>query len=180
MLGALIEHPNFLAIAIITFALLNYGLGRLALRAESRQRFFERTGSDQATASRSPAVQIALPFVTAVPVAALMVILDRLTREGLGGGYLVMQLATLILNLEALLRARVLLAPGIAEGRVVLSAEYQYRSSAASMAAFAVLAGIVAILFWSLAFAAGGAFLLATATGWYRRARQASRKVGAV
>jgi hypothetical protein len=106
--------------------------------------------------------------------------LEPLIRELLGGGYLVMQLATLILNLDGLLRARVLSVPGVAEGRVVLSVEYQYRSSTARMLAFAVFAEIVAILFESLAFAAGGALLLATAAGWYRRASQASRKVGTV
>jgi hypothetical protein len=89
-----------------------------------------------------------------------------------------MQLATLILNLDGVLRARVLLVPGVAEGRVVLGAQYLYRSSAARTAAFAVFAGIVAALFESLAFAAGGVFLLAAATEWYRRANQASRNVG--
>lgn len=176
MLSALIEHPAMLAMAIIALALLNYGLGSAARRVESRQRVFERAGSAQATSSRLP--EAALPFVTAVPIAALVFLLDRLPREILGGGYLVMQLSTLILNLDGVLRARVLLVPGVAEGRVVLGAQYLYRSSAARTAAFAVFAGIVAALFQSLAFAAGGVFLLAAATGWYRRASQASRNVG--
>ena len=79
---------------------------------------------------------------------------------------------TLVLNLDALLRARVLSVPEVAEGRVVLSREYEHRASAARLIAFALFVEIVALLV--LAFAAGGAFPAATAIGWYRRARQAS------
>lgn len=101
-----------------------------------------------------------------------MFFLDRLGRESLGGGYLVMQLATLIGSLEGLMRLRGLLLPGAAEGRVVFSASYRYRSAEAQTVAFAVFAEIVAVLFRSLAFAAGGAFLFATGVGWYRRANR--------
>ncbi len=41
------------------------------------------------------------------------------------------------------------------------------------MAAFC---GLVALLFWSLAFAAASVYLLATAVGWYRRAHQSAQK----
>lgn len=178
MLGALIQHPTSLAVAIIVMALLNFGLGTLALRADSRQRIFERAASIQAVASRSPA-QFALPFIIAVAMAALTLLLDAYSREAIGGGYLVMQLATLILNLDAWLRARVALIEGIADGRVVLSAQYQHRNLAAKIVAVAVFTELVAVAFGSLAFATGGAFLFATAAGWYRRAIQASRQVAA-
>lgn len=180
MLLPLIQHPLILAAAIILLAILNSGLAALVLRAESRQRFFERTALPQGPASQSPAAQLALPFVTAVPVAALSVFLDPLTREILGGGYLVMQLAVLILNLGALLQVWVLSSPGVAEGRVVLSPQYQYRSSAARAVALAVFAEIVAAAFESVAFAAGGVLLLASAVGLYRRAIQASRRAATI
>lgn len=178
MLGALIQHPAILAVAIIVMALLNFGLATLALRADSRQRIFERAGSIQAVASRSP-VQFALPFIIAVVMAALTLFLDAHSREAIGGGYLVMQLATLILNLDAWLRARVALVEGIADGRVVLSAQYQHRNLAAKIVAVAVFTELIAVAFVSLAFATGGAFLFATAAGWYRRAIQSSRQVAA-
>ena len=52
-------------------------------------------------------------------MAALTLLLDAYSREAIAGGYLVMQLATLILNLDAWLKARVALIEGIADGRVV-------------------------------------------------------------
>ena len=76
------------------------------------------------------------------------------------------------------MRSRALLLAGAAKGRVVLSTQYRYRSAAAHAVAFAVLAEIVALLFKSLAFAVGGAFLLATGVGWYRRARQSRQETG--
>jgi hypothetical protein len=47
MLSALIDHPAILALAIIALGVLNYGLGSVTLRTESRQRFVERVGSSQ-------------------------------------------------------------------------------------------------------------------------------------
>jgi len=42
------------------------------------------------------------------------------------------------------------------------------------MAGASIVAGIVAVLFDSRPFLMGAVFLLATAVGWYRRARQAA------
>jgi hypothetical protein len=179
MLIVLVQSPAMLATTIIALGLLNYWMGLAALRAESRQGIFERTVAPT-RGSRSAKAQMALPFVTAAPVAAVVLLLDHLSREALGGGYLVMQLAALIGNLEGLLRSHGLLLPGAAEGRVVLSAQYRYLSAAAQTVAFAVFAEIVAFLFKSLAFATGGALLLAASVGWYRRARQASESSGAI
>lgn len=176
MFSGLIEHPSMLAVAIITVGLANSGLGLAVWRAESRQRFFERAGSTRASSSRSPAAQFLPPLVTGALIAAFVFFLDPKTREALGGGWLVVQSTTLVLNLDALLRARVLLVPGVADGRVVLSREYDHRGSAARLIAFALFVEIIALLFESLAFAAGGAFLAATAVGWYRRARQAAKE----
>ena len=62
----------------------------------------------------------------------------------------------------------------------LFSAQYWYLSVAAQTVAFAVFAEIVAFLFKSLAFATGGALLLAASVGWYRRARQASESSRAI
>jgi hypothetical protein len=175
MFNGLIEHPLLLAVAIIALGLANSGLGLAVLHAESRQRFFERAGASRASSPRSPGTQFLRPLVTGALIATLVVFLDPTTREALGGGWLVVQLTTLVLNLDALLRARVLSAPGVAEGRVVLSRGYEHRASAARLIASALFVEVVALLFESLAFAAGGGFLAATAIGWYRRARQASK-----
>jgi hypothetical protein len=175
MLSGLIEHPSMLAVAIITVGLANYGLALAGLHAESRQRFFERAGASPAGSPQSPGTQFLRPLVTTALIATLVVLVDPKTREALGGGWLVVQLTTLVLNLDALLRARVLSVPGVAEGRIVLSRGYEHRASAARLIAFALFVEIVALLFDSLAFAAGGAFVAATAIGWYRRARQASK-----
>jgi hypothetical protein len=156
MVNVLVQSPAILASAIVTLAMLNYWLGVAILRAESRQKFFGQADLASTSGSSSAAAQMALPFATALPVAVLAFLLDPLSREALGGGYLVMQLAALIGSLEGLMRFRALLLPGAAEGRVVLSTQYRYRSIAARGVAFAILAGIVAFLFKSLAFGFGG------------------------
>jgi hypothetical protein len=174
----LVQSPSLLATSIIALAVLNYWVGVALMRTDSRQTFFERTVVASTKRPRSIKAQMALPFVTAAPVAALVLVLDPLSREALGGGYLVMQLVALIGILERLMQTHALLRPGAAEGRVVLSAEYMYRSTAVRSVAFAVFAEIVACLFSSLAFAFGGTLLLASGVGWYRRARQASASSG--
>ena len=172
MLNVLLQSPAMLAAVIMVLAFLNYWVGVAVLRAESSQTFFGRAEEATTSELRSTKTRPALPFVTAVPVAIILFFVDDLSRDAFGGGYLVMQLAALIGGLESLMRSKALLMAGAAEGRVVLSAQYRYRSAVAHAVAFAVLAEIVALLFKSLAFAVGGVFLLATAVGWYRRARQ--------
>jgi hypothetical protein len=74
------------------------------------------------------------------------------------------------------LSVRTLLNPAAAEGRIHYSAMYRYRSTGAQTLGFALFSGAVGILLGNLAFFAGSLFLLATAIGYYRRARQASRR----
>ena len=109
-------------------------------------------------------------------VAWLSFFVDGTTRQVVAGGYLVMQVAALAMNIDSAMRVRALLRPGLAEGRLVVSREYEYRSMAARSVGMAAFCGAVALLFWSLAFAAGCVFLFSAAIGWYRRAHQAARK----
>jgi len=95
MLIELIEHSTALAVTIIAVALLNYGAGRLTLRMESRQHIFVHAALKQPVAGLSKRVQLALPFIAAVPIAGLTLLADANSREALSGGYLVMQVATL-------------------------------------------------------------------------------------
>lgn len=177
MLAILINQPSLLTTLILLLALLNYGLALWVLRVERRQALFQRLEAadiPRSAGTRSPLKQMALPFVTAVPIAILALYLDDLERQVVCGGYLVMQLATLILNLDGLLRIRLLSRPGIAEGCVRFTGEYQHRNIASRLLAFAGFTGMVAVLFTSVPFAAGSVFLLATVVGAYRRARQVS------
>jgi hypothetical protein len=175
MLIELIEHSTALAVTIIAVALLNYGAGRLTLRMESRQHIFVHAALKQPVAGLTKQAQLALPFIAAVPIAALTLLADANSREALSGGYLVMQVATLVISLDSLLRLQVATVPGIADGRVILSAQFQYRSVAARISAAAIFCEIVAACFGNFTFATGGIFLFATAVGYYRRAIRASK-----
>ena len=177
MLSALLEHPTVLAVTIIAIALLNYGLAILALRIESNQRTFLRAALNQPMAALPQAVHQALPFTAAVPIAAVTLFLDASPREALSGGFLVMQVVSLFLNMDSLLRLQVATINGIASGEIILSAEYQHRTIAARIMVLAVFCEVIAASFGNLAFATGGAFLFATAVGYYRRAALASRQV---
>jgi hypothetical protein len=109
-------------------------------------------------------------------VSLLALVADRLIRETLVGGLLVMLIATLASNVADLLAYRALSKPGAAEGHLRYSPEYRYRSAAARLIGISLLTVFVALLFNSLPFFVGSILLLATAGGWYRRARQAARQ----
>ena len=175
----LFNSPAVMAIGIVVVVFVNYSLAAIALRDESRQNALQRSGADSdpsAGVRRRPAALVQ-SFGMATVVIVLNFFVDAVTREVLAGGYLVMQVAVLAMNLDGALRMRALLRPGAAEGQIRFSKESQHRSSAARLIGMAVFCGVVALLFWNVAFAAGCAFLFATAVGWYRRARQSSPKV---
>jgi len=180
MFSALVNSPAALAAVIAILSLLNYAVGAFALRDQSRQTFVERDSylpPGPIGKVRANRAQLALPFFLAIVVIAVTLSADPLTRQIFGGGYLVVLMAGLTLNLTAWLTTRALIDPTAAEGRIRYSAIYRYRSSAAQTLGLALFSGAVGILFGDLAFLAGSLFLLATAVGYFRRERQASRRM---
>ena len=178
MLAVLLDSPAVLAAAIAVLSILNGAVGALALRDHSRQEFVEcdpYLPPGPAGKVRSRWAQLTLPFVIATVVIGVTLSADRLTREIIGGGYLVALLAGCALNITGWLTVRALVNPAAAEGRIRNTPMYRYRTSSAQTLVMALFSGAVGILFGSLAFVAGSLFLLATAGGYFRRARQASR-----
>jgi drug/metabolite transporter (DMT)-like permease len=181
MLDALIDSPPLLAAAIAIAAVLNYVIGLAVVRGHSRQEFIERddwTPPGIAGKARSNATQLALPFAGIAVVILLLFVMDRFARELIGGGVLVMQLATLGSNVADLLTVQGLQRPDAAEGHLRYSAAHRFRAGAARLIGVSITSGVVAILFGSKPFLIGAVLLLATAAGWHRRARQASRVKG--
>ena len=173
------NSPAVLAAMIAILSLLNYAVSALALRDQSRQNFVQHDDylpPGPVGKVRSHRAQLALPFFLAIVVIIVTLSTDRLIRETFGGGYLVVLVASFAMNLASFLSVRALLNPAAAEGRIHYSAMYRYRSTAAQTLGFALFSGTVGILFGNLAFFAGALFLLATALGYYRRARQVSRR----
>lgn len=179
MLTTLLNSPAILAAMIATLSLLNYAVGALALRDHSRQTFVERDRYvPPGPIGKVPSnrAQLTLPFLLAVLAIAVTLSADRLTREIVGGGYLVALMAGCALNITGWLTVRALINPTAAEGRIRYSATYRYRSSAAQTFGMALFSGAVGILLGNLAFGMGSLFLWATAVGYFRRGRQASRR----
>jgi len=145
LVTTLLSSPVFVALAIGVAALLNYALAAVALRDESRQHLLERA---RAT-SPGPMVALVRRFGMPAVVAWLSFFVDGTTRQVVAGGYLVMQVAALAMNIDSAMRVRALLRPGLAEGRLVVSREYEYRSMAARSVGMAAFCGAVALLFWS-------------------------------
>ncbi|HXD19271.1 MAG TPA: hypothetical protein VN654_19795 [Vicinamibacterales bacterium] len=175
MLDDLIDSPALLAGAIAVVSLLNYGVNLWILRAHRRQPFVEywRPPADPGKA-RSDAAQLAVSLSLSAVAIVLTLLLARFGRELVGGGVFVMQVITLGSNVSDLLAVRSLGRSDAAEGHLRYSTGYRYRAGAARMAGASIVAGIVAVLFDSRPFLMGAVFLLATAVGWYRRARQAA------
>ena len=178
MLDLLLDSPAALAAAIAIVSLLNYAIGASALRYYSRQNFIESAAylpGSLGMARPGPA-RLTWPFFLAAMAISLTLSADRTTREIFGGGYLVMLVAGLAMNIMNLLTVRALIKPTAAEGRVHFSAAYHYRSAGAQSLGFAFFSGTAWILFGSLAFMAGSFFLLVSAIAYYRRARKATHK----
>ena len=175
MLDLLLDSPAASAAAIAIVALLNYAIGALALRDYSRQNFIESAAHLPGSVgmARPERARLTWLFFLAAMAISLTLSADRTTREIFGGGYLVMLVAGLALNITSFLTVRALGKPAAAEGRVHFSAAYHYRNAGAQALGFALFSGTVWILFGSLAFMAGSFFLLVSAIGYYRRARQA-------
>jgi hypothetical protein len=179
MLEQILQSRSWMASWLAGMALLNYSVGLLVLAAYAQQPFLERDGwrpPGLAGRARSDAAQLALPLVVVCLVAVLALFTDRLVRETLVGGLLVMQMATLASNVADLLAFRALAAPAAAEGHLRYSPVYRYRSAGGRMIGMCVLTTLVGLLFASAPFLVGSALLLATAVGWYRRAWQAARR----
>src|SRR5262245_27475253 len=169
MLDHLLDHPAALTATIVGVSALNYAVWALSLREWSRKPHVDMGASPIPPSSRR--VELAQHLGMPVAVALLTVSGGRLFTQ-LSGGYLILQLATLVLNIDAWLHWRILTIAGIVEGRLVPTAEYQYRTLSARVVPLAIFSGAVAAFFGSAAFAFGGLLLCATAIGWYRRARQ--------
>ena len=179
MLDALIDSPPLLAGAIAIAAVLNYVIGLAVVRAHSHQNFIARdhwTPPGIVGKARSSATQLALPFAGVAVVVLLEFVMDRFARELIGGGVLVMQLATLGSNVADLLTMQGLKRPDAAEGHLRYSAAQRFRAGAARSIGVSITSAVVAILFGSKPFLIGAVLLLATAAGWHRRARQASQE----
>ena len=171
----LIDSPPLLAGAIAVGAVLNYAIALSLVREYSRQHFVERDNSRPPglpRRARSDAAQFALSFVIAAVGIVFTLLMDRLGRELVGGGVFVMEVATLGSNVTVFLTVRSLRRSDAAEGRLRYSAGYRYRAGAAQMIGASIVTSVVAVLFDSRPFLMGAVFLLATAGGWYRRARQ--------
>jgi len=176
--GELLASRTWLASWIAGLALLNYSVSLLLLGEYSKQTILERDAwrpHGLVGRLRSDAAQLAVPTAATGVVALLALVADYWMRETLIGGVLVMQMATLASNVTDLLTYRALSAPNAAEGHVRYSPQYRFRSAAARLVGMALLTALVGALFGSMPFLVGSIFLLATAGGWYRRARQAAR-----
>jgi len=174
----LLASRAWLASWVAGFALLNYSVGLLVRAEYSTQTSIERDGWRPAGPLgrvQSDAAQLALPTAATGLVALLALVADHWMRETIIGGVLVMQMATLASNVADLLTYRALSAPNAVEGHIRYSAQYRFRSAAARLIGMSLMTALVGDLFGSMPFLVGSMLLLATAGGWYRRARQAAR-----
>jgi len=174
MLEDLLSSPAKLAFAIASLSVINFFVSRLALAEQSRQgvdvHIDAPKSGDRGASSRGQSVK---PFVMPAMISVFMFVADRLTRELLGGGWLVLQIANLGLATTDVFTFRALQRPHAADGRVRYSVAYHYQVAAARSLGMAIVAAIVGLLFGSWAFMTGAALIFATGVGWYRRAAQA-------
>jgi hypothetical protein len=176
LLPQLLDSPVALAIAIVAVALLNHLIATATLGAIARQTVVELrdsvpTAPTALAGTLSPRI-VMRSLGLAVVVVVLTFMPSRLMRETISGGYLVLQLTTVVINLDSLLRMRALGMPGAAEGHVHFSTGYRFRAIAGQAFALGVLDAAIAWLFNSVTFLVGCLFVFATALGCYRRARQ--------
>lgn len=179
MLPQLLDSPAALAIAIVVVALLNHLIATAMLGAIARQTVIEvhdsiPTPPSAVAGTLSPRIGMRSLGLAAV-VVALTFAPSHLMRETISGGYLVLQLTTVVINLDSLFRMRALGMPGAAEGHVHFSSGYRFRASAGQLFALGLLDAAIAWLFNSVTFLVGCLFVFATALGWYRRARQTAK-----
>jgi hypothetical protein len=177
MLSVLLDSPVTLAAVIALLSLLNYAVGASARRVYLRQKFVEWDAYLPQGPIGKVRSDLALPFLPTIVIVILTLLTNRLTREIVAGGYLVLLVAGFAINITGVLTMRALLKPAAAAGRIQYSAMYRYRSAGAQTLGLAVFGGSVGILFSDVAFMAGSFFLLATAIGYYRRAQRASRRL---
>jgi hypothetical protein len=182
MLTQLLDWPAALAIAIVVVALLNHLIATATMGAIAHQTVVEVRDSVSTPPSARAGMLSPRIMMRSLGLAAVIVVLtfvpSRLMRETISGGYLVLQLTTVVINLDSLFRMRALGMPGAAEGHVHFSASYRFRASAGQLFALGLLNAAVAWLFNSVTFLVGCLFVFATALGWYRRARQTGKAPG--
>jgi len=115
MLDRLIDSPLLLASAIAALCVLNYAIGLSMVRAYGRQHFLERDEFRPpgiVGRARSDASRLAVSFVgAAVVIVAILLLRDRLGSEIIGGGFFVLEVATLGSNVTDLLATRSLRRP---------------------------------------------------------------------
>ena len=178
MFEVLLDSPAKLALLIGLLAVANYVVGRWALAEQTRQNFVEsdhRGTGGPAGRAVSDRARLAKPFIMTAVIIMLTLIADQFTRELMGGGWLVMQIASLGLSTADLLAGKSLQKPDAAEGHIRYSVAHLYRVTGARSVGMAIVAGTVGLLFGSWAFLMGSLLMLATAIGWYRRGGQTSR-----
>ena len=168
MLDRLLDYPIALAATIIAASAVNYAMWSVSFRELPRQ---SHVDTSTTSAMRPGSQRAALVQHLGLPTAIALLALSGGPFTQLSAGYLILQFATVVLNIDAWLRWRLLRIPGIVEGRLIPTPEYQYRTSAARIVPFAIFSGMVAALFGSVAFAIGSLLLFATAVGWHLRAR---------
>jgi hypothetical protein len=182
MLEPLIDSPALLAGVLAAVSVLSYLTSQWAVSAFRHQHVVEYDAwlpPGIIGKARSETAQLLLSQVMAVAVIVLTFFMDRTSREFIGGGFLVVTVATIASNVSDLLIVRSIQRPGAADGRLRYSASHRYRAGARCIGS-SIVAGCVAVLFNSKAFLAGAALILAQSVGWYRRARQARGKTEAV
>ena len=172
MLPPLFDSPVALAIAIVAVAVLNHLIATATLRAIARQTVVGVDDSGPAPAGPLSSRVLARSLGLTAVIVVLTFMPTRLMRETISGGYLVLQLTTVVINLDSLFRMRALAQPGAAEGHVRFSNGYRFRATAGQVLALGLLDAAIAGLFNSVTFLVGSLFVFATALGWYRRAKQ--------
>jgi hypothetical protein len=183
----LFTHPYALTVALFLATAASSAMGGLAFREYRAQTVIVRDDFDPPGAMgkvRSLRGRLLLPLVTTTFVAISCFVLDsaagtepstRSVIEFLGGGWLLLALAGVALGLSSTLHMRALRRQDAADGHLHYSAAYCYRSGAAQLAAVALLLAVSYLLTLQLAFLGAAVFSTATAAGYYRRARQATR-----
>ena len=172
----LLDSRTLLALTIALLALLNQVIALRTAAAYARQDFIETDRLVTAAGRpQSGLFELAKPLAASLVVAGLTFMVDRPTRDLRGGGWLVMHIANLGMNIADLLAVRALRRPDAATGRIRFSLAHRERVTSGRALGMATVAGLVGLLFSSWAFLMGSLLLFATAIGWYRRATQVSR-----
>jgi hypothetical protein len=172
----LLDHKWVLVGSTILLAGINMFVVAAAQRAFASQESFKQEAhappglGGQLTKNAVGRAVGQLSFV--VLVLAIALSLDRSGFAAFAGGLLVAQGATILMSLGSLLNFRALRRPGAVAGQVTYSAVYRYTLTANQYSACAALVWLAFALRGGRMLLGGGVILMATAIGFYRRARQ--------